>query len=122
MNGLVPCPSWLATAQAIVFDKDGTLIDLNARWAPFFRSAFSVVADGDSSLFAQFEVALGVNSEGLVPNGPAAISTPTEIMVLAHEVLERAGWAVDRRNDALARGVAAAELGSLEAIGDIVGA
>ncbi|MFW2381037.1 MAG: HAD family hydrolase [Acidimicrobiales bacterium] len=122
MRGLVPCPSWLSTAEAIVFDKDGTLIDLDTRWAPFFRSAFTVVADGDPDLLSRFETSLGVDGDRLVPNGPAAVSTPSEILSRAHEVMEQAGWTIERRNDALARGVAAAEMGPLVAIGDIVDA
>lgn len=119
---LWPCPRWLGAAQAIVFDKDGTLIDLDARWAPFFRSAFSAVADGDAGLFARFEAVLGVEGDRLVPNGPAAVSTPTEIMSQALEVLEQAGWSFDRRNGALARGVAEALLGPLVPIGDVADA
>ncbi|MBT8240799.1 MAG: HAD family hydrolase [Acidimicrobiia bacterium] len=119
---LSPCPVWLCTAQAIVFDKDGTITDLDARWAPFFRSAFWTVVDGDPALFARFEAALGIAGDRLVPIGPAAISTPNQILLLAHRVLEKEGWSVDRRNDAMARGMAAAQLGSLVAVGDVAGA
>ncbi len=87
-----------------------------------FRSAFAVVADGDSGLLKQFEDALGMDDGLLIPNGPAAISTPSEIMVRAHEVLEQAGWSMDRRNDSLASGIAAAEMGALVPIGDVAGA
>jgi phosphoglycolate phosphatase len=122
MGRLLPCPDWLVNVSAIVFDKDGTLTDLNARWAPFFRSAFTNVADGDTRLLAEFEQALGVDGDRLVPNGAAAVSTPAEIMLRAEEVLERAGWPIDSRSDALARGIAAADMGALSPMGDVAGA
>jgi phosphoglycolate phosphatase len=37
-------------------------------------------------------------------------------------MLEQEGWSIDRRNDALSRGIAAGQLGPLVAIGDLPGA
>lgn len=115
-------PPWLVGAEAIVFDKDGTLTDLDARWAPFFHSVFSIVVDGDADLFARFEAELGVDGDRLFQNGPAAISTPTQILARAHQVLEQEGWSVDRRNEALSRGIAGGQLGPLVGVGDVPGA
>jgi phosphoglycolate phosphatase len=80
--------------QAIVFDKDGTLIDFNAMWGDWITElARHLEAAAYISIAPQLFGTVGFDpATGIVaPNGPLAISTMTGIRTLAENVLRAAG-------------------------------
>ena len=46
---------------AILFDKDGTLVDFEATWAPVNRAAVAFAADGDAAIAARIAQACGLD-------------------------------------------------------------
>ena len=72
--------------RAILFDKDGTLLDYGATWMPLNRKAALAAADGDPGLAERLLAAAGYDAErDRVRSGsPLAASTNREIA---------AGWA-----------------------------
>src|SRR6476619_5454896 len=80
--------------QAIVFDKDGTLIDFNAMWGDWITTlARHLEAAAYVSIAPQLFQAVGFDpTTGVVaPAGPLAVATMAEIRDLAAEVLCTAG-------------------------------
>src|SRR3954453_11169786 len=80
--------------QAIVFDKDGTLIDFNAMWGDWITTlARHLEAATYISIAPQLFQAVGFDpaSGEVAPAGPLAIATMAEIRTLADEVLRAAG-------------------------------
>src|SRR3954447_23473238 len=80
--------------RAVVFDKDGTLIDFDAMWGGWIidlarhLEAASYIAIAPQLFHAVgFDPATGV----VEPTGPLAIATMAELRVLAAEVLRAAG-------------------------------
>jgi len=72
----------------IVFDKDGTLMDLNAAWAPAAKKWVEVAAAGDNELRLRLETELGVEADGgLVDGGSMAIETVAQIAGRTQAVL-----------------------------------
>ncbi len=63
--------------QAVVFDKDGTLIDLNARWAPYFNRFIDDLARslGDPAAAPKLKHLLGIEARLLLPDSVAAVET-----------------------------------------------
>src|SRR5438128_12067092 len=80
--------------KAIVFDKDGTLIDFDAMWGDWIVDlARHLEAAAYISIAPQLFRAVGFDpsSGAIAPGGPLAIATMTEIRALAGEVLRAAG-------------------------------
>ncbi len=73
-------------ARAIVFDKDGTLLDLDSRWVAFFTGLTdrALEAVGASALRPGVLSALGVGPTSLVPHGVAAAGTGADVLVGDH--------------------------------------
>ncbi|MEM8924584.1 MAG: HAD family hydrolase [Actinomycetota bacterium] len=103
----------------LVFDKDGTLIDGDARWFPFARDIVVAAAAGDRGLERRLADALGVGRDRLVPNGPAEVASFAELAVIAGAELAAAGLDPEASQDRFARASASARLGPLRAIGDV---
>lgn len=72
----------MGPVRGIAFDKDGTLVDLDARWLPFFVRIINHAATGvgDPTLADRLRSILGVAEAGLVPDGPAAVETLDQIL------------------------------------------
>lgn len=92
-----------AAIRGILFDKDGTLIDYDATWAPINRRAADLAADGDRDLAGRLLVLGGADpvtgraaSDGILAAGSAADIA---------RLWSRAGsrWAEDRLTEALDR-------------------
>ena len=82
--------------QAVVFDKDGTLIDFDAMWGGWITTlARRLEAASYITVAPQLFRAVGFDpATGVVaPGGPLAVSTMTEIRALAGDVLRAAGLA-----------------------------
>jgi phosphoglycolate phosphatase-like HAD superfamily hydrolase len=80
--------------EAIVFDKDGTLIDFNAMWGDWITElARQLEAAAYVSIAPQLFQAVGFDpvTGAVAPAGPLAIATMAEIRALADEVLCAAG-------------------------------
>ena len=77
MDSPAPLAVIVASATSIVFDKDGTLVDLDARWLPYFSHCVEHVARqlGDTTLVAVLNDVIGIDDRGLVADGPAAVDT-----------------------------------------------
>ena len=83
-----------ANIQAIIFDKDGTLIDFEAMWGSWItKLAQQLEAAAYISLAPQLFRAVGFDpaSGAVAPSGPLAIATMAEIRALAEHVLREVG-------------------------------
>jgi phosphoglycolate phosphatase len=111
--------------DAIAFDKDGTLIDLDAAWGPAARHWVETAAAGDSELTVVLSSTLGLHqgTERLVNGGLFAVGTVGQLYETTLEVLARNGVDGDRARAtaALARHASAeaGEKGNLVALGEV---
>jgi phosphoglycolate phosphatase len=114
----------VAAARGVVFDKDGTLFDLDARWLPYFRSFIDEVVArcGDPSLEPVLSGVLGVGERGLVPDLPAAIATGAHIDELLVEALVAAGLESAASTAIVTAAGSTAGLGPLVPLGDVTSA
>lgn len=114
----------MSAVCGVVFDKDGTLADLDARWVPFFGRSIDDVASAcdDPGLIDALRLALGVEDTFLVPDGPAAVETPTRIVELVVATLVARGHDPCRADTIVAAAGTGDTLGPLRPLGDIVGA
>jgi phosphoglycolate phosphatase len=114
--------------EAVVFDKDGTLIDLDVSWAAPGRAWVEAASGGDAPLWSELAEALGFDGEAgrLVPDGVMAAGTLDELDRHTRMVLVAAGLAagtVDQRIDR-ARRVAiesALRVEGIPTLGDVAG-
>ncbi|MDH4116219.1 MAG: HAD family hydrolase [Acidimicrobiia bacterium] len=91
--------------DAVLLDKDGTLIDLVATWSPAGRRFIEVASGGRADLAARLGEAIGVSNGKVVPDGVLAAGTMEELARTALRVL-RMSDAPDPR-EAVARAVEA---------------
>ena len=110
-----------AAARGVVFDKDGTLFDLDARWLPYFQGFIDGVADrcGDPSVVPLLADVLGVGDDGLAPDRPAAIDTGAQISDLVVATLVSRGHDAGAAFAAVTAAARAARLGVLSPLGDV---
>lgn len=113
----------LAPINGIVFDKDGTLADLDARWVPFFRHIIATMAEvgNDPGVEQSLAAALGVGESRIEPGSIAAVKSGDETLELALLHLESRGWSRDQGLEAFTIGYRSATFGPLQPIGDIPG-
>ncbi|MCP3973100.1 MAG: HAD family hydrolase [bacterium] len=114
----------LASVAAIVFDKDGTLINLHARWAPWIGGVCRSLATacGDLSAVGDLEEALGVIGDRLIADSPAAVMTGSQIHQVAVDLMVSRSH--DRRAVAgyVATAFRSSPVGELIPLGDVAGA
>jgi phosphoglycolate phosphatase len=111
--------------DAIAFDKDGTLIDLDAAWGPAARAWVETAAESDAALMAELASRMGLDldRDHLVGGGLFAVGTVGQLYETTLEVLAEHGVTngttiadTARRTSALA-----GEKGNLVALGDVSG-
>jgi phosphoglycolate phosphatase len=97
--------------DVVVFDKDGTLVDLDAVWFPPAQGWVEAVASGDTELADGLSRLLGIDLPGrrLVPDGIAAASTFGDIRSTTAGALAARSWQADRIAAALDRAAAAVD-------------
>lgn len=85
--------------RAILFDKDGCLIDFDKTWGQWAGALLGELADGDASLFASLANAIGFrpDSASFSPDSAVIAGTPEEGVQLIAPLLPN--WAY---NDLLA--------------------
>jgi HAD superfamily hydrolase (TIGR01509 family) len=113
--------------DAVAFDKDGTLVDLDAAWGPAARRWVETAADGDSLLAADLAAALGLDqgTGRLVAGGIFAVGTVGQLYEATLEVLDAQG--LDRArsqevaSEARNASALAGEEGNLVPLGDVRG-
>lgn len=113
--------------DAVAFDKDGTLIDLDAAWGPAARHWVETAAEGDAVLEQDLAAELGLlhGTEHLVKGGLFAVGTVSQLHESTLAVLSRHGIDESRAHAiaSMARRASAeaGEKGNLVALGDVVG-
>ncbi len=110
----------LAPIRGIVFDKDGTLADLSARWFPLFVHIVNELCDDLDDRIA-LSVVLGVRDDHLVADGPAAVKSEAEVKSLAVAYLVDRGWQAERASRRYDAACFTAPFGPLTPIGDVAG-
>ena len=113
--------------DAVAFDKDGTLIDLDAAWGPAALAWVMTAAAGDPALEETLAARLGLDlaTGHLVAGGMFAVGTVGQLYETTIRVLSEQGWSeADARassNQAREMSALAGEKGNLVALGDVTG-
>ncbi|MBK5267512.1 MAG: HAD family hydrolase [Acidimicrobiia bacterium] len=77
--------------DAVIFDKDGTLIDLLASWSPAGQAWIEVASGGDAELAEELGNVIGVHNGEVVANGLLAAGTMGQLQSETRAVLEHHG-------------------------------
>ncbi len=77
--------------DAVIFDKDGTLIDLLASWSPAGQAWIEVASGGDTKLAEELGNVIGVHNGEVVANGLLAAGTMGQLQSETRAVLEHHG-------------------------------
>ncbi len=117
---LIDVPDLVGGAAALVFDKDGTLLDLDSRWVVFFTALTDAVLEALDATELRGSVleALGVGSRGLVPHGVAAAGTGADVRAVIDGVLSAAGYSGAGIDAEIASAYLSAPMGTLAPLGD----
>jgi phosphoglycolate phosphatase len=97
--------------DAVLFDKDGTLIEFDPLWCGWAVSLTADLSEVSGVPVARFATAIGLDPGRLVhvPEGPLAVGTMHDlVVVLAHQLYD-AGYPWGAARDAVARAMVAAE-------------
>ncbi|MBI6545388.1 MAG: HAD family hydrolase [Cyanobacteria bacterium NC_groundwater_1444_Ag_S-0.65um_54_12] len=87
-------PGGPVNAKAIVFDKDGVLLDFVSYWGAITRARATATIKGidcDTAKIQELEALLGLRNGDVDPNGPLVLATRTESAVLATGFLYQYG-------------------------------
>ncbi len=110
--------------KAILFDKDGTLLDFNATWLPFARIAALEAAGGDEAQAAELLATIGFDPDipGFRPGSAVAAGTNREVVELLYPALEGDALRqrvaeIDAQTAAIARSAAVPLPGVIAALG-----
>ncbi len=112
----------------MAFDKDGTLIDLDAAWGPAARLWIETAAADDNDLARDLaaEMGLDVATEHLIAGGLFAVGTVGQLYETTLAILSGRGFDEEaskaRAQEARRMSALAGEKGNLVALGDVTGA
>lgn len=84
----------LRPARAIVFDKDGVLVDFAALWLPVVRARASAIAQAsglDEAATIELGAMLGLVDGRIDPQGPLVMATRADALAIASSFLYRRG-------------------------------
>ncbi len=119
---LAVVPHLLDGVRGVVFDKDGTLTDLDDRWFAFAQSfmrgtmeQLNISTDGLADVLA----AIGVADGRIIPDGLFAVGNTRQISRIASAELVARGARAEEVDDALRHGVRTAVGGPLQPLGDV---
>jgi phosphoglycolate phosphatase len=112
--------SRLAAASGFVFDKDGTLIDIHARWGPWIRDLARLIASefGDDLVAAEVEMLLGLEGDRLAAESIAAVGTGSDIRNSVIVLMAERGYDVIAATEAVNTVYQRAVSGRLRPLGD----
>jgi HAD superfamily hydrolase (TIGR01549 family) len=79
--------AWFAV-DAVILDKDGTLIDLLASWSPAGQAWIEVTSGGDADLAEELGRVIGVHNGEVVANGLLAAGTMGQLEAATRSMLE----------------------------------
>ena len=109
--------------EAIVFDKDGTLISLESYWLEPSRLWIETASSGSVALGEALGERLGLSAEGLAPDGLLATATLSDLTSQTEQVLREAGVSETQARDrAITARKAATQLSSVQplaSLGDV---
>jgi phosphoglycolate phosphatase len=112
--------------EAIVFDKDGTLVSLESYWLEPARLWIETAASGSAELGEVLGERLGLSAGRLAPDGLLATATLSDLTAQTEQVLREAGVSdTHARNRAMTARGAAAQLSAVQpltSLGDVRGA
>lgn len=96
---------------AVVFDKDGTLLDLDASWAPIAMAWVAGIAPDDGDIATVLCDALGLDASSgrLRPDSSFAMLPLVQIAADTRLLLDAEEWSVERIEAAIERAVAAVD-------------
>ena len=115
---------------AVVFDKDGTLLDLDASWGPIAMAWIAGIAPEGGDVATLLCDALGLDAATgrLRPDSSFAMLPIVEIAADTRLLLEAEGWASDRIETAVERAVVAVDglthdkhMDTLVDVGELIG-
>ena len=113
----------MSRIRAILFDKDGTLLDFNATWLEFIQQLAVEAADGHQQRSVEILQMIGFDAESQIFRPGSAVAAGTSVDIIAgmypHLSAEQIRPLVrdaDRRAAAVAREKAVAIPGSIEAL------
>lgn len=81
--------------RAILFDKDGTLVDYAASWTAINARAVALAAQGDAPLAARLAAAVGVDANGRALGPTSIMAAGSAGEIAAAMVAAGAGFEVD---------------------------
>ena len=97
----LPTDSRTSPIKAVLFDKDGTLIDYQPRWVPYARRAFSQVGERFGFLPPDVEDALGISSDGkLLPDSVLACCALPGMVQMFQDMLLQRGFSPGQAEEA----------------------
>ena len=109
---LVPRP------EAILFDKDGTLLDYWASWSPINRAAAALAARGDAALAARLLAVGGVDATGRAADPRSVLAAGSAHDIALAWVAAGAAFEVDGLTRAL-DDLFCASVGAVVPVGDL---
>ncbi len=114
--------------RALVFDKDGTLLNINTLWRQVVQqwiAEIQALVDGDADLASAIATGIGMDAAGnLIPNGAVAVASTWKIAVLVSGVLYQHGIAweqADHVAQTVIHGDYTVRPSFIEAVGDVAG-
>ena len=97
----LPTNSRTSPIKAVLFDKDGTLINYLPRWVPYAKQAFFNISERFGFLISDLEEPLGISPDGrLMPDSVLACCAPPDMVQMFQDILLQKGFAPGRAEEA----------------------
>ena len=97
----LPTKSRTSPIKAVLFDKDGTLIDYLPMWVPYARQAFSDIGERFGFPLPDVEDALGISPDGrLLPDSVLACCAIPGMVQVFQDMLLQKGFAPGKAEEA----------------------